>query len=162
MVTLTLGKFLHGLLITVVQIAVIKMINETVPVYKLDAYGPIVANGLATGYLLVHGLGAILPMADYDPRIPLSNPANEAAFEADKADENWRLILAFPIFINVFMLVSFLAFIGSDSIMYSLSINDDESAMKLIEKVYHEDENKTEILNKLKRQVMKRKNANSS
>lgn len=157
MVTLTIGKFLHGILITIVQIAAIKMINETVPVYKLESYGPIVANGLATGYLLVLGLGAILPSADYNPLLPINEgSANKSAYEADKADENWRLILAFPILINAIMLVIFQVYIGADSIMYSLSVNNEDDAMKLIEKIYHADESKTEILNKLKKQVMKR------
>jgi MFS family permease len=42
MYTLTLGKFLNGFFVTVVHMAQIKMINETVPVYLLGTCGPIV------------------------------------------------------------------------------------------------------------------------
>ena len=52
----------------------------------------------------------------------------------------------FPVFINIFMLASFWNFIGEDSVMYYLSQNAEENALKLIEKVYHKSENKIEIL----------------
>jgi len=39
---LCLGKFTNGFFVTVVHIAQIKMINETVPVHLLSKYGPIV------------------------------------------------------------------------------------------------------------------------
>ena len=40
--TLVIGKFLNGFFVTIVQMAQIKMINETVPVYLLGTFGPIV------------------------------------------------------------------------------------------------------------------------
>jgi uncharacterized membrane protein YvlD (DUF360 family) len=40
--TLSLGKFLHGFFVTVVHMAQVKMINETVPVYLLGTLGPVV------------------------------------------------------------------------------------------------------------------------
>jgi hypothetical protein len=46
---------------SIVQLAQVKMINETVPVYLLDKYGPVVAAFIATGYLLVTCLGKGLP-----------------------------------------------------------------------------------------------------
>ena len=42
MFTLFVGKFLNGFFVTVVHMAQIKMINETVPVYLLGTCGPIV------------------------------------------------------------------------------------------------------------------------
>jgi MFS family permease len=42
MFTLFTGKFLNGFFVTVVHMAQIKMINETVPVYLLGTCGPIV------------------------------------------------------------------------------------------------------------------------
>lgn len=44
------------------------------------------------------------------------------------------------------MLFNMLVFIKEDSIMFSLSKDDDESAMRLIVKVYHKDEDRDEIL----------------
>jgi hypothetical protein len=40
--TISLGKFLNGFFVTVVHMANIKMINETVPVYLLGACGTVV------------------------------------------------------------------------------------------------------------------------
>lgn len=40
--TLCIGKFFHGIFVTVVVMACGKMINETVPVYLLESYGIII------------------------------------------------------------------------------------------------------------------------
>ena len=77
-VTLCLGKFLHGVFITVVHISQIKMINETVPVNLLGKYGAIVQQGTALGYFLVLGFGLGLPQADYNPGLS-DDPGNLAA-----------------------------------------------------------------------------------
>ena len=39
--TLCLGSFLHGICIIIVQISISKMINESIPVYKLGSVGVI-------------------------------------------------------------------------------------------------------------------------
>lgn len=61
------------------------MLNETIPVYLLGAYGPIVSVGSAIGYFLVLGFGIILPQADYNPELN-ENDANLAALVANKLD----------------------------------------------------------------------------
>jgi len=43
-----------------------------------------------------------------------------------------------------------LVFIREDSIMFNLSKEDDEAALRLIDKVYHKDEDRQEILQTLK------------
>lgn len=45
----------------------------------------------------------------------------------------------YPILINVIMLTNYFLFIRAESIMFSLSQDDDQEAMKLIKKVYTED-----------------------
>ena len=40
--TITIGKFLNGFFVTVVHIANIKMINETVPVFLIGKFGTVV------------------------------------------------------------------------------------------------------------------------
>ena len=62
----------------------------------------------------------------------------------------------FPCFLNMWMLFNMLVFIKEDSIMFNLSKDDDESAMRLIDKVYHKDEDRDEILQALKAQVQKK------
>lgn len=55
-----------------------------------------------------------------------------------------------PLFINVLMLINFALFIQEDSIMFNLSENRDDDAIKLIKKVYSPEEDPQEILFNLK------------
>ena len=55
--TLSIGKFLNGVFVTVVHVTILKMINETVPVYLIGRYGPIVQTMACVGYFLVLGSG---------------------------------------------------------------------------------------------------------
>ena len=82
-------------------------------------------------------LGEGLPAADYNPGSPKEGD-NLKAYQEDHKDNFWRMILLFPIIINILMLLNFVVNIGAEPIMYALSIDDDEEAMKLIDKVYHE------------------------
>jgi uncharacterized BrkB/YihY/UPF0761 family membrane protein len=41
-----------------------------------------------------------------------------------------------PLLVNMFMIFSFIVFIQEDSIMFNISHNRDEQALKLINKVY--------------------------
>jgi uncharacterized membrane protein len=79
---LIIGKFLHGVFVTVVHICAIKMLNETVPVYQLGTYATSIQVSGSFGYLLVLGLGRFLPSQDYSPEI-IGDPLNEAAKQAD-------------------------------------------------------------------------------
>ena len=47
-------------------------------------------------------------------------------------------------------------FIKDDSIMFNLSKDDDESALRLIDKIYDQSEDRKEILQTLKQQVQKK------
>ena len=58
-------------------------------------------------------------------------------------------------FLNLVMLVNFFLFIKEDSIMFNLSIDNDESALNLIRKVYETKDEKA-ILSTLKSQVHKK------
>ena len=143
--TLSIGKFLNGFFVTVVQIAQIKMINETVPVYLIGAFAPIVDAMISFGYTLVFGFGKGLPQEDYNPELT-NDKENLDALEANKNDNFWRVIYLFPMLINCFMLASFMLFIRNESIMFCLSEDRDEDAKALIDKVYHKNEDKIAIL----------------
>lgn len=84
--------------------------------------------------MVVLGSGLILPSGDYKPG--LDTPANLAARDANIEDEWWRLVYITPVLINIMMLVAFFFFIRVDSIMFSLSVEDETNALILIEKVY--------------------------
>lgn len=138
--------------------AATKMINETVPVFMLGRVGVVVQTSMAFGYFIVIGMGAGLPSADYDPAI--RSISNDEAKVIDMHDTFWRIIYVIPCLINIWMLFSMTFFIQEDSIMFNLSKDDDESAMRLIEKVYHPSENRQEILKTLKGQVAKKPGKN--
>ena len=74
---------MNGFFVTVVHMAQIKMINETVPVYLLDKYGSIVSALTSLGYFLVFGFGQGLPQGDYNPKL-VDDPENLKALEANK------------------------------------------------------------------------------
>ena len=82
--TLAVGKLLNGFFVTVVHIAAVKMINETVPVEVLGKYGSVYSVGGACGYLFVMGFGLGLPSGDYKPG--LDNELNLLSKAADEAD----------------------------------------------------------------------------
>ena len=68
----------------------------------------------------------------------------------------------FPVLIMTWMLLSFYCFIGTDSIMYNLSVGRDAEAEILIKKVYDcNKESSDEVLRVLKTQV-KRKSKNEA
>lgn len=157
--TISLGKFLNGFFVTVVHMANIKMINETVPVYLLGACGTVVGTMQSFGYFAVLAGGIMLPSGDYDPEL-IGDKENELAKQADVDDQLWRLLYLIPVVLNFVMLINFFCFIREDSIMFNLSQGRDERAMVLIEKLYHPEEDRQRILRILKKQVHKKPASN--
>lgn len=153
--TIASGKFLNGFFVTVVHMANIKMINETVPVYLLGTCGTVVNSMQSFGYYLVMGLGYFMPSGDYDPEIT-NSPENERAKQADIDDQFWRFLYLIPVFVNIIMLFNFTVFIKEDSIMFNLSQDNDQEALVLIDKIYHQDEDRQWILAALKNQVQRK------
>ena len=66
----------------------------------------------------------------------IGNAANDAAKLADINDNFWRILLGFPMLINSWMILAFLLFVREDSIIYSLSHDNEEQALRLVKKVY--------------------------
>lgn len=62
-------------------------------------------------------------------------------------------MLAFPIFVNIYILLMFFLFIRTDSIMFNLSKKDSQAALQLIDKVYDSIEPRDAILESLQSQV---------
>ena len=106
--------------------------------------------------MLCFGLGLGLPKSDYSPELPHEGK-NKEAFQAHANDKFWRVLLVFPVVINVLMLLMFLIFIRKDSIMHNLSITNinQADAMILIDKIYNTCEDRDEILYAIKTQCGK-------
>jgi len=134
---------------TIVQMSVMKHINETVPVAALAKFAIAMQLVSTIGTAFCFGLGRGLPQGDYDPAVKGSQ-SNTCAYIADKNDNFWRLIYFFPIISNTLMLFVFVFFINAESIMFSLRQQNDNEAMILIKKVYHSSEDHQEIMETLK------------
>ena len=72
--------------------------------------------------------------------------ANKMAYDLNNADENWRIIYFFPVFVNLIGLIGYFCIIRVDPIMFSIRKGNDEEALKLIKKVYSTEEDPNEIL----------------
>ena len=149
---LILGKLLHGIFVTIVHIASVKMITETLPHNLIGPYGTSIPLVMTTGYMLTCVFGLGLPEGDYNPAMPLTGP-NLKAYQANVEDHFWRVILAFPLLMNFFLLSIFFIWIRTDSIMFNLSKNDSQSVLYLIDKVYDSGECRDTILASLQSQV---------
>ena len=129
------GKFLHGVTVTIVHIAVQKMTVETVPKDVAGVFVPVTNIFMATGYTLILGSGLILPKGDYSPGLELSGD-NLDAYNSNREDQAWRFVYIFPVILNVLMLLGYFIFIRAEPILHALKIGDDEQALSLIDKVY--------------------------
>ena len=125
---LAVGKFLNGLFVTVVHMAQLKMVNETVPVYLLEKYGTAVQILSSVGYFFLFSLGRGLPLIEYNPDLARSDSSqlNTRAYHALLNNEFWRTIFFIPCIINLLMLFIFHLFIKEDSIMFNVSNNNDK------------------------------------
>lgn len=153
------GKFLHGVFVTIVHIVNCKMIMETIPQNLTGKYSPSIPILMTFGYMLTCAFGIGLPERDYNPELAKIGE-NKKAYDAMVADVFWRFIYFFPIMMNVIMLSVFAVFIKTDSIMFNLSVKDEEEALKLIDRVYHKSEDRMEILRVLKTQVYEKPKSN--
>lgn len=135
--TMVLAKFLHGYYVTVVHMAMCKMIAETVPKNKAALFSPMIQVYGSGGFALVLGFGLLLPQKDFRPGMPLVGK-NLVAYKEDVQDEFWRFIYFFPIFMNVLMLAIFYTCIKVNPIMFSVAREHKEDALYLIDKVYSE------------------------
>jgi hypothetical protein len=70
--------------------------------------------------------------------------------QSDIQDNFWRFLYAFPVFINILMIILFAVKIKHEPIIYTLSKADYQPALDLIQKVYHSSEDKNKILENLK------------
>ncbi len=105
------------------------MINETVPVYVLGWYGTVVNVLTALGYFLVFFFGIGLPTADYNPKL-INDIENMESLKAYKDDNFWRIMYLFPMIINFMMILNFILVIKTDPIMFNISEDKEEEALK--------------------------------
>ena len=109
--TIAIGKFLFGFAAGVINVACPKMLDETVPVNLLGAFG-IATNAyinLGIGLAMVIGIG--LP--------------EEGGIEAFKEDEFWRIVYGFPLIFCFLLQISFLVFLKQESILFSIKQGKD-------------------------------------
>ena len=134
-----IGRFLFGFCCGVFSVAGPKMLDETVPLHLNSAFGSATNSCMAAGIMVALLLGLILPEDDDTL--------------GQKEDGNWRIIYGFPYICQILTILIFMTCFREDSITYSISIGDDEAALRLISKVYRDDPN--EVLEHLKKNSQK-------
>lgn len=140
-----IGRFAFGFCCGVFSVAGPKMLDETVPIHLNSSFGTATNTFLSGGIMIALLLGVILP--DNEVIIDGVSTPNTSALEADL---NWRVIYGFPFICQALTLLMFMTCFREDSIVYTISIGDDEAALSLIKKVYDPREDPEEILNDLK------------
>jgi MFS family permease len=120
-----IGRFLFGFCCGVFSVAGPKMLDETVPTQYNSAFGTATNSCMSCGIMTALLLGALLPEDD--------------DLEAQLKDNNWRIIYGFPYVCEVLTILMFMTCFKEDSITYSISVGDTESALRLISKVYRHD-----------------------
>lgn len=125
------GKLFFGICAGVINIAGPKMLDETVPIHLIGAFGIATNTYICLGIFLATLLGAGLP--------------KDGDLEGYKNDTFWRVIYGFPIIFCVLMLIVFIFILKTDSILFSLKTGKTADAKLLISQVY----SKTEDLSKI-------------
>ena len=127
-VTILLGRFLFGVCGGLMNFCFGKALNETIPQEYSQRYGMLVNAGICFGIFVSNLMGLIIPMEDLND--PLS-------FEKLKLDQNWKIVFAIPIFLEVFSLLALPVFIEALSLTNVLQTSkDQEYIRKEIRKIY--------------------------
>ena len=104
--TIIIGKLLFGICTGVINVAYPKMLDETVPLHLLGAFGIATNAYICFGIFLTMLMGAGLP--------------EDGDIEGYEQDEFWRIIYGSAIPFCVLMLIAFTVFVRKDSIVYSI------------------------------------------
>lgn len=94
---IAIGKLLFGFSAGVINVACPKLLDETVPVDQLGAFG------IATNAYICLGIGLAMVIGIGLPE--------EGDIEAFKQDEFWRFVYGFPLVFCIFLQISFMVFL---------------------------------------------------
>ena len=130
--SIVIGKFIFGFSVGVLNVAGPKMLDETVPVELLGAFG------IATNVYICFGIGLATLIGVGLPE--------DGDIEGYKQDTFWRVVYGFPIIFCTLQEIIFLFFLKEDSILFSIKNGNDLDAIKLIKRVYNKDEDHQKIL----------------
>ncbi|CDW78529.1 sugar transporter family protein [Stylonychia lemnae] len=134
--TLCIGRLLFGFCGGIFQVALPRMIEETVPHNLYGSFGVVSVMSLNFGQMMGIVMGLGLPDADDE--------------ESMKNTSFWRIIYGMPWVLQAIVLVSYLIFLKHDTIKYLIDNKKDEEALSMIRQIYHESENHRYILEYLK------------
>lgn len=94
-VCIMIGRLVFGITMGVTTICLSRSINDTVPMRNSQFYGGFVNAGFCAGAFLSNLMGLL---------IPLDN-GQEGDVEKMLADENWRLVLGFPLILQIYSIL---------------------------------------------------------
>eukprot|EP00347_Sterkiella_histriomuscorum_P013922 403362843 len=134
--TICLGRLLYGFCGGIFQVALPRIIDETVPFQYQSTFGvvsPLVFNG---GQMLGIVMGAGLPSSD--------------DINAEQKTQFWRIIYGLPWIFQFITLVSYLVYFKYESIKYLIDNQRDFEAIEMIKLVYDRSEDPQQILKYIK------------
>ena len=127
---MAIGRFLLGLGAGIFNVAFGKLINETLPNSIMSTFTMAHNFGICSGFMMNYFLGAVLP--DHED------------LEANKKDELWRVIWAFPAFIGIAEILLALFVMRSEPIAYCMMTGNHEEGKKHLKRVYRKKDPKSE------------------
>ena len=119
---LVIGRFLLGFASGINNVVYGKMIVETLPERLAQKFAMLQSVSICFGILAAFAMGAILP----DPK----------DFEANEADENWRVIYLMPAFISIFQIVLITLFFRHESIAFCIAKGEKQQSKQHMLRVY--------------------------
>jgi MFS family permease len=100
------GRLVNGLLIGMTSVCLSHAISNTVPAKESQKYGGFVNAGFGIGIFFSNLLGLIIPL----------DKGNPGDVDRMLEDQNWRIILGFPLAIQLYCIIVLIWFIKYDSI----------------------------------------------
>lgn len=102
--SILIGRLIFGIICGIQTQYLVKTVNETIPFEHMQKYGIAMNAGINIGIVLINTLQAGI--------IPLKDNGKEAL----KQDNNWRIVFAIPIALEIIVIFSLLVFIRRPSL----------------------------------------------
>ena len=130
-----IGRLIFGLSAGVICVVGSRLIEETVPERLVSLILPIFFVGSGCSKLIAHIISTGLP--------------NDDDIEGLKITFYWRMVIFFPLFLQVALFFGLHYWVPLDSPKYYIMIQDFNKAKKSIELIYSEEEDHDVILNEV-------------
>lgn len=115
--TIMVARFVVGLVMGIAVVCLSKAINDTVPAEHASLYGAFVNAGFGIGLFFSNLMGLLIPIDN----------GEEGDVQRMKDDQNWRLVFAVPILLELYTIIILLFYIKYESIIQLVQDNEPNS-----------------------------------